>query len=88
LLIKKFGKNFGILSQFDGGPAGASAAVYAPRGQMEILVIDKAPASGKLAITHKIANYPGVREELTGQALLTRIQNAAPSEGFRYYVTF
>ena len=49
-----------------GGPAGASAAIYASRGKLKTLVIDKAPAAGTLAITHKIANYPGVRGELTG----------------------
>jgi thioredoxin reductase (NADPH) len=41
-----------------GGPAGASAAVYAARGKLKTLVVDKAPKAGTLAITHKIANYP------------------------------
>jgi len=57
-----------------GGPAGASAAVYAARANLKTLVIDKAPTSGTLAITHKIANYPGVREEVTGLELLERMQ--------------
>lgn len=64
-----------------GGPAGSSAAVYASRGQLKTLVIDKSPASGTLAITHKIANYPGVREELTGQDLLKRMQLQAKDFG-------
>ncbi|MDQ0338249.1 thioredoxin reductase (NADPH) [Caldalkalibacillus uzonensis] len=64
-----------------GGPAGASAAVYAARGNLKTLVIDKAPTSGTLAITHKIANYPGVREELTGLALLERMQLQAKDFG-------
>lgn len=64
-----------------GGPAGASAAVYSSRGQLKTLVIDKSPASGTLAITHKIANYPGVREELTGQDLLSRMQLQASDFG-------
>ncbi|EGL82687.1 FAD-dependent pyridine nucleotide-disulfide oxidoreductase [Caldalkalibacillus thermarum TA2.A1] len=64
-----------------GGPAGASAAVYAARGNLKTLVIDKAPASGTLAITHKIDNYPGVREELTGLALLERMQRQAKDFG-------
>jgi thioredoxin reductase (NADPH) len=64
-----------------GGPAGASAAVYAARGQLKTLVIDKAPAAGTLAITHKIANYPGVREEVTGQELLSRMQLQAKDFG-------
>ncbi|MBO8173029.1 MAG: FAD-dependent oxidoreductase [Bacillaceae bacterium] len=64
-----------------GGPAGTSAAVYAARGKLKTLVIDKAPTSGTLAITHKIANYPGVPEELTGLELLTRMQKQAKDFG-------
>lgn len=63
------------------GPAGASAAVYAARGKMKTLVIDKAPASGALAITHKIANYPGVQEEVTGLELADRIRRQAKEYG-------
>lgn len=64
-----------------GGPAGSSAAVYAARAKLKTLVIDKAPAAGTLAITHKIANYPGVPEELTGLELLTRMQKQAKDFG-------
>jgi thioredoxin reductase (NADPH) len=67
-----------------GGPAGASAAVYAARGNLKTLVIDKAPTSGTLAITHKIANYPGVREELTGLELLERMQWQAKDFGANF----
>ncbi|MGG3468230.1 FAD-dependent oxidoreductase [Neobacillus pocheonensis] len=67
-----------------GGPAGASAAVYAARGKLKTLVIDKAPKAGTLAITHKIANYPGVREELTGLELLTRMQSQAKGFGAQF----
>ena len=63
------------------GPAGASAAVYAARGKLKVLVIDKAPAAGALAITHKIANYPGVPEELTGLELVDRIRKQAKDYG-------
>jgi thioredoxin reductase (NADPH) len=47
-------------------------------------VIDKAPKAGTLAITHKIANYPGVREELTGLELLTRMQAQAKDFGAEF----
>lgn len=63
------------------GPAGASAAVYGARGKLKTLVIDKAPKAGTLAVTHKIANYPGVKEELTGFELLTRMQEQAADFG-------
>lgn len=64
-----------------GGPAGASAAVYASRARLKTLMIDKSPSSGTLAITHKIANYPGVPGELTGQELLERMHVQAKDFG-------
>lgn len=70
-----------------GGPAGASAAVYAARGKLKTLVIDKAPKAGTLAITHKIANYPGVREEVTGLELLNRMQAQAKDFGAEFIRT-
>lgn len=70
-----------------GGPAGASAAVYASRGKLKTLVVDKAPSAGTLAITHKIANYPGVREEVTGLELLTRMQKQAHDFGTTFVRT-
>lgn len=72
------------LVSIGGGPAGASAAVYAARGKLKTLVIDKAPKAGTLALTHKIANYPGVREELTGLELLTRMQAQAKDFGAEF----
>ncbi|YCA13541.1 FAD-dependent oxidoreductase [Bacillus sp. AK128] len=64
-----------------GGPAGASAALYAARARMKTLIIDKSPTSGTLAITHKIANYPGVPGEVTGQELLEKMHVQAKDFG-------
>lgn len=64
-----------------GGPAGASAAVYGSRAKLKTLVIDKAPKSGALAVTHKIANYPGVRGEVTGMELLNMMQRQGKDFG-------
>lgn len=64
-----------------GGPAGASAAMYAARARLKTVVIDKAPQAGTLAITHKIANYPGMRGDWTGLALLTEMQQHAADFG-------
>ena len=63
------------------GPAGASAAVYASRAKLNTLLIDKSPQSGTLAITHKIANYPGVLGEVTGLELAETMQKQAKSFG-------
>ena len=59
------------------GPAGSSAAVYAARAGLRTLVVDKAPTAGALALTHKIANYPGVPAEVTGLELLTAMRRQA-----------
>lgn len=69
------------------GPAGASAALYAARGRLKTLVLDKAPTSGTLAITHKIANYPGVRKEVTGLELLLEMQQQAKDFGATFVRT-
>ncbi|KUO96388.1 hypothetical protein ATW55_03730 [Ferroacidibacillus organovorans] len=67
-----------------GGPAGSSAAVYASRGRLKTLVIDKAPTAGALALTHKIANYPGVLGEVTGLELLTLMRRQARQFGAQF----
>lgn len=67
-----------------GGPGGTSAAIYAARAELKTLVIDKAPFSGALAITPKIANYPGIPGELRGAELLTRMRQQAESFGAEY----
>jgi len=63
-----------------GGPAGASAAIYTSRANLTTLVLDKSTTGGALGMTHKIANYPGVPEELSGEELLIRMKSQA--EGF------
>lgn len=70
-----------------GGPAGASAAIYTARGNLKTLVIDKAPNTGALALTHKIANYPGAEGEMTGKELLDIMRRQAESFGATFLQT-
>lgn len=70
-----------------GGPAGASAAVYTARGNLSTLVLDKSPNAGALALTHMIANYPGIAEELSGKELLDRIRDQAKGFGAEFRQT-
>lgn len=70
-----------------GGPAGASAAMYAARSGLSVLVLDKAPSTGALAITQLIANYPGVEGELTGLELLERMRRQAAGFGATFVQT-
>ena len=42
-----------------GGPAGLTAAIYASRGGLDTLVIEKSSEGGQIAATEKVENYPG-----------------------------
>ncbi len=43
-----------------GGPAGLSAAIYASRANLRVLVVEKDEFGGQIALTAKVENYPGV----------------------------
>lgn len=64
-----------------GGPAGASAALYTARAELKTLVLDKSIMSGALGITSKIANYPGVKEVLSGAGLVKLMREHSASFG-------
>lgn len=67
-----------------GGPAGCSCALYTARSELKTVILDKNPAAGALAITHKIANYPGVRGEIGGDELLDLMREQAVEFGSVY----
>jgi thioredoxin reductase (NADPH) len=64
-----------------GGPAGASAAIYTSRAELKTLVIDRGLTVGALGMTSKIANYPGIPDEISGAELLERMRQQAQSFG-------
>ena len=68
-----------------GGPAGCSCALYTARSALKTCILDKNDAIGALAITHKIANYPGVSSEVSGAALLEIMREQAVHYGAEYY---
>lgn len=67
-----------------GGPAGCSCALYTSRADLKTVILDKNPAVGALAITHKIANYPGVPGDISGEELLTIMREQAVTFGADY----
>ncbi len=67
-----------------GGPAGCSCALYTSRANHKTVILDKNPAVGALAITHKIANYPGVSGDISGEELLKEMRDQAISYGTSY----
>lgn len=67
-----------------GGPAGCSCALYTARSNLKTVVLDKNAHAGALAITHKIANYPGVWGEVGGHELLEVMRAQAIEFGAEY----
>lgn len=67
-----------------GGPAGATAALYAARAQLRTIVVDKGVKSGALGITQKIANYPGVPGDVSGAGLVEIMRKQAESFGAEF----
>lgn len=56
------------------GPAGLSAGLYAGRGRLDTLIIEKGADGGQIAITDEIANYPGqLPEGESGTSLIARM---------------
>lgn len=54
------------------GPAGVSAALYARRGGAEVVVISSGKDTGSLTKAHKIENYYGLAESVSGEELFQR----------------
>ncbi len=67
-----------------GGPAGCSCALYTSRADLKTVILDKNPSVGALAITHQIANYPGVSTEMSGDELLKLMRDQAIQYGTDY----
>ena len=60
-----------------GGPAGYTAALYAARSGLSVLVLEKLSAGGQMTNTDQIDNYPGFPEGIGGFELGERMQKSA-----------
>ena len=67
-----------------GGPAGCSCALYTSRADLKTVILDKNPDVGALAITHQIANYPGVPTDISGEDLLNLMRDQCIQYGTDY----
>ena len=60
-----------------GGPGGYTAALYAARAGMSVVVLEKLSAGGQMAQTHQIDNYPGFVDGIDGFTLADNMQAQA-----------
>jgi len=59
------------------GPAGLTAAIYAAREGLEVLVVERAAPGGQAGVTQVIDNYPGFDEGISGEEFARRLVNQA-----------
>ncbi|MBR2890047.1 MAG: thioredoxin-disulfide reductase [Oscillospiraceae bacterium] len=64
-----------------GGPGGYTAALYAARAGLDVVVLEKLSAGGQMALTEMIDNYPGFDEGIDGFELGERMQRGAERFG-------
>lgn len=64
-----------------GGPAGATAGLYAARAGLATAVVDKEVTVGALGMAWEIENYPGVPGPISGLELLGRMREQAEAFG-------
>lgn len=64
-----------------GGPAGLSAALYAGRAKLSVLMIEKGMEGGQIAQTSEVENYPGGVMGESGAEFISRLSSQAFSFG-------
>lgn len=64
-----------------GGPGGYTAALYAARAGLSVVVLEKLSAGGQMALTNQIDNYPGFVDGIDGFTLGENMQQQAERFG-------
>ena len=70
-----------------GGPGGYTAALYAARAGMSVVVLEKLSAGGQMAQTQQIDNYPGFPDGVDGFSLGELMQQQAERFGAKFELT-
>ena len=66
-----------------GGPAGYTAAMYAARGGLDTVIVERLAAGGQMGLTDTVDNYPGFDEGIDGFTLGMKMQAGAHRFGAR-----
>lgn len=64
-----------------GGPGGYTAALYAARAGLNVVVLEKLSPGGQMALTTQVDNFPGVDPGIDGYTLGETMQRNAESFG-------
>lgn len=63
------------------GPAGLTAALYAAREGMSVLVVERGGVGGQAGVTERLDNFPGFPEGVTGEEFAGRLRAQAERFG-------
>jgi thioredoxin reductase (NADPH) len=63
------------------GPAGLTAGVYASRGRLDTVILERNMAGGQIALTELVENYPGFPEGISGFDLSEKMKEQAKEFG-------
>lgn len=64
-----------------GGPAGYTAAMYAARGGLSTLLLERMSIGGQMSLTDQIDNYPGIAQGIDGFSLGQAMKEGADLAG-------
>lgn len=64
-----------------GGPGGCTAALYAARAGLQVVILEQLSAGGQMALTEHIENYPGFDAGVDGFTLGEQMQRGAERFG-------